>query len=168
MNLLNSSPAVGFEQPYEMLGACHDRVERSLALLLRLAAHLQTQGADSQARDAARDVLRYFDIAAPHHHEDEERHVVPRLRALGEAALAELLLQEHRDMQAAYQRLRPGLLALRDAAELPDTADWPAFATLYRAHIELEETRIYPATRDGLSATQLAAMGEEMAGRRRV
>lgn len=167
MTLLNSSPAVGFDQPYEMLGACHDRVERSLALLLRLADHLGKIGADAQARDAARDVLRYFDIAAPHHHEDEERHVVPRLRALGQAALAERLLQEHRDMHAAYQRLRPGLLALRDAAEVPDTAHWPAFAALYRAHIELEESRIYPVTRDGLSAAQLAAMGDEMAGRRR-
>ena len=32
------APAVGFEQPFEMLLACHDRVRRSLALLGRLVA----------------------------------------------------------------------------------------------------------------------------------
>ena len=66
MKTLNSSPAVGFDQPFEMLEACHERVERSLGLLLRLAEHLVSHGADEQARDAARDVLRYFDLAAPH------------------------------------------------------------------------------------------------------
>lgn len=44
MNLLNSAPAVGFDQPYEMLEACHERVERSLNLLLRLGAHLRARG----------------------------------------------------------------------------------------------------------------------------
>jgi len=166
MNLLNTSPAVGFDQPYEMLAACHERVERSLALLLRLAEHLRANGVDAQARDAARDVLRYFDIAAPHHHEDEERHVVPRLRELGDVALAERLLQEHREMHSAYQRLRPGLLVLCETGLAPETADWPAFAALYRAHIELEESLAYPATRAGLQPPQLDAMGREMAGRR--
>ena len=30
MSLLTSSPAVGFDQPFEMLDACHERLERSL------------------------------------------------------------------------------------------------------------------------------------------
>lgn len=171
MKPLHSAPAVGFEQPYEMLEACHERVLRSLDLLLRLAAHLQTQGTDSQARDAARDILRYFDIAAPHHHEDEERHVLPRLRASGEAAqvaLAARVEAEHRQMGEHYQRIRPGLQALVDAGELPSTADWAGFAALYRAHIELEESLVFPRAAQALSAAELQHMGQEMRGRRQV
>lgn len=170
MNLLNSAPAVGFDQPYEMLEACHERVERSLSLLLRLAEHLRSVGPDEQARDAARDLLRYFDIAAPHHHEDEERHVLPRLRALGQAGLADRIAADHVRMQAAYQAIRPGLLALRETALPPDEAQlasWPAFAALYRAHIELEEGDAYPACRAEATPEALALMGAEMAQRRR-
>lgn len=170
MSLLNNAPAVGFDQPYEMLEACHERVERSLSLLLRLADHLRKLGPDGQARAAAGDVLRYFDIAAPHHHEDEERHVLPRLRALGQTMLAERIAAEHVRMQAAYQAMRPGLLALRDEALLPDEAQlasWPGFAALYRAHIALEEGDAYPASRAQTSPEALATMGAEMAQRRR-
>lgn len=101
---LYAGPAVGFEQPFEMLLACHERVQRSLDLLLRLQAHVARHGADDEARDAARDVLRYFDIAGPHHHQDEEQHVLPRLRAAGQAALAQRLAADHTEMTASGPR----------------------------------------------------------------
>lgn len=167
MSLLHPSPAVGFDQPFDMLEACHERVERSLNLLLRLAEHLGKVGPDGQARAAAGDLLRYFDIAAPQHHEDEERHVLPRLRALGRGELAERIAAEHRLMHERYQAIRPGLLALRDHGLPPDCGAWSAFATLYREHIALEEGDAYPASRQGLSSEQQSAMGDEMAARRR-
>ena len=34
------SPSVGFEAPFEMLSACHERVERRWALLIKLRHHL--------------------------------------------------------------------------------------------------------------------------------
>jgi len=40
MASLLATPAVGFEQPFEMLAACHERVNRMLALLERLREHL--------------------------------------------------------------------------------------------------------------------------------
>jgi hypothetical protein len=49
------APAAGFDEPFAMLGACHERVRRSLALLQRLVEHAAAHGADAQARDAARD-----------------------------------------------------------------------------------------------------------------
>ena len=79
------TPGAGFDEPFEMLGACHDRVRRSLDLLQRLRDYLKTHACDDSARQAARDVLRYFDIAAPLHHEDEELHVFPPLLAGGDA-----------------------------------------------------------------------------------
>ena len=81
------TPAVGFEQPFEMLAACHDRVRRSLTLLQRMIEHIQAKGHDAQSRAAVADVLRYFDLAAPHHL-DEERHVFAVLAAAGDATLA--------------------------------------------------------------------------------
>ena len=51
--LLHAGPAAGFDQPFELLEACHARMERSLALLERLGEHLATQGVDAQAREAA-------------------------------------------------------------------------------------------------------------------
>nr|MBP8204302.1 hemerythrin domain-containing protein [Giesbergeria sp.] len=80
------APAVGFDTPFALLHACHERVQRTLALQHKLVGYLHQYACDEQARQAARDVLRYFDIAAPLHHEDEERHVFPPLLAQGDAA----------------------------------------------------------------------------------
>ena len=104
-----SAPAVGFDTPFEMLEACHERVERSLRLLTRLAEHLDRQGWDDPARRAASDVLRYFDVAAPLHHEDEERHVFPAALAAQDAAITAAvhrLQQDHQDMHRAWQAVR--------------------------------------------------------------
>jgi hypothetical protein len=61
--VIPSTPAASLDQPFELLAGCHDRVRRSLALLQRLVEHVRAHGADAQARSAADDVLRYFDIA---------------------------------------------------------------------------------------------------------
>ena len=166
MNLLHTAPAVGFDQPFEMLSACHERVQRTLGLLQRLAEHLGSAGPDRQARDAASDVLRYFDLAAPAHHEDEERHVLPRLRALGHTELADRLHADHERMHAGWQALRLQLLALRDAGTRPDTQSWPDFVALYGEHIELEEGQAFPLSAQATDAPERARMGAEMAARR--
>jgi hemerythrin-like domain-containing protein len=168
---LHVAPAAGFDQPFELLAACHDRVERSLALLERLAGHLRAHGADEAARSAARDVLRYFDLAAPQHHEDEERHVLPALRSQGQVALAERLQAEHVRMAQAWARVRPGLDELVQGRAEAALADWPAwrdFAVLYRAHAALEDASAFPAARAALDAAAERAMGREMAHRRGV
>lgn len=168
---LHRSPAVGFDEPFEMLSACHERVERMLVLLERLADHLPRHGADVQARDAARDVMRYFDQAAPHHHEDEERHVFPVLRASGradQAALAERLHAEHEQMSPAWAALRRTLQAI-ESGQWTAGASFDAvapFAALYRGHIEAEERQAYPAAAECVREDARRAMGREMATRR--
>ncbi len=168
---LHNSPAVGFDQPFEMLTACHERVQRMLALLQRLAEHLVGHGPDDQAAQAAHDVMRYFDLAGPAHHLDEELHLLPWLAAHGHAELAERLHQEHGHMAAAWADVRAGLLAVV-AGEWPLAGDdstverWAAFAALYREHIEAEESVAYPAAEAAFDEERLAAMGREMAARR--
>lgn len=165
-SLLNS-PAVGFEQPFEMLRACHERVLQRLDLLERLDAHLRQHGADAQAQSAASDLLRYFDLAAPHHHEDEERHVLPRLRAQGQAALADRLEGEHRLMHAGWQALRSTLQPVQNGEMSVLVEGWRDWAAMYRRHIEAEEGEAFPSCLAASSDAEQRAMGEEMAARRR-
>ena len=168
---LHTGPSAGFDQPFALLQACHVRMERSLVLMERLGAHLATHGADTQAREAAADLLRYFDTAAPLHHEDEERHVLPRLREAGHAAMAARLRGEHQVMERAWAALRPDLLAVQAGTLAADTlpaarARWHAYATLYRGHLAAEERYAFPVARTGLPPDEERAMGEDMARRR--
>ena len=168
MKTLFSSPAAGFDEPFAMLYACHERVERSLSLLERLATHVAQHGADVQAQDAARDVMRYFDIAAPQHHEDEQRHVLPALRAQGQGVLADRLVADHLAMSKAWQALRPWLLAVQqgDANVVPP--DLSRFAVSYREHLALEEGSVFAPVQAALDEAAQRAMGREMARRRGV
>lgn len=168
-----SSPAVGFEEPFEMLHACHERVERTLNLLARLRAHVVQHGVDDGARQAARDVLRYFDIAAPLHHQDEELHVFPPLLAEGAdpalQALALRLQDDHTHMAREWAAARAPLLAWSQGLPAPHPGDAEAldrFALRYTDHLAAEDTLAYPAARAALAARTLQAMGQEMAARR--
>jgi len=165
---LHAAPAAGFDAPFEMLAACHERVERSLRLLERLAAHIVAHGADARARDAATDVMRYFDLAAPQHHEDEERHVLPALRAQGQAALADRIAADHAEMVAAWRSLRPWLVAIEQGDVSVETPPLPPFTARYRAHIALEEDSAFRCAQAALDEAAQRAMGREMAQRRGV
>lgn len=172
--VLHAPPAVGFELPFEMLGACHERVERTLRLLERLAQHLQAQGEVGPAQSAARDILRYFDLAAPLHHEDEEKHVFPPLIAGPDpavAALARALQQEHGQLAQAWQALRVDLQQVGQATSPWPLSEsgaqtWQAFADQYRAHLQREDQLVYPVAQALLDAPTCALMGREMAARR--
>ncbi|WP_431260196.1 hemerythrin domain-containing protein [Roseateles chitinivorans] len=172
MNLLHASPAAGFDEPFALMAACHERMERTLDLLERLGAHVATHGCDAQATDAAKDVLRYFTIAAPLHHEDEELHVFPRLREQGNGELADRLLADHREMETRWAAIVPDLTAIRDGSMPGGTLAAArersqTFATLYRRHIDAEDHDAYPAASAATPDPEQRLMGEEMAGRRR-
>ena len=168
------SPAVGFEHPFEMLEACHDRVRRSLALLDRLVEHVGTHGHDAQSRSAAADVLRYFDLAAPLHHEDEERHVFPRLEHCGDAALEAAtasLRIDHARMEALWAGLRVALQAWALPGATHDVGMLPRqhareFGSVYAMHLRVEETLVFPAARARMDAGRLARMSADMQARR--
>jgi len=167
------APAATFEQPFEMLEACHQRVHRMLDLLARLRTHLGGHGTDEQAQQAARDVMRYFDQAAPLHHEDEELHVFPPLLAQGDervAAIVRRLQADHLAMERNWAAARAVLARIAEAqlqALAPeDDAALDAFAGLYGDHIQAEEEIAYPAARAVLDPDTLAQAGGEMARRR--
>ncbi|MEI2677953.1 MAG: hemerythrin domain-containing protein [Burkholderiaceae bacterium] len=170
------SPAVGFEQPFEMLLACHERVRRSLALLGRLVRHVDEHGHDEQSQSAASDVLRYFDLAVPLHHEDEERHVFPILADSGDGGLADTVAALHRDhdrMSALWGGLRSTLEAWSRSGAA-GTADHvfrqhlAEFDLIYAGHLATEEEIVFPAARDRMHGHLLADMSADMERRRSV
>jgi hemerythrin-like domain-containing protein len=169
-----STPAAGFDEPFEMLNACHDRVRRSLDLLRRLSERVAEGRIDEAVRSAARDVLRYFDIAAPHHHEDEERHVFPLvLSATAEPDVhdaIQVLRWEHDEMRRRWAALRVALerLAAGDDSAFGEAEREAAaeYIALYERHADKEERLVFPTAARAATADQLEAIGIEMAQRR--
>lgn len=173
------TPAAGFDQPLELWLACHDRVRRMTGLLERLREHLGTIGADDAARVTATTIRRYFDEAAPRHHEDEEVDLFPLLRRLlpqkdpkrlpeVEAALSRLEA-DHVSLGRVWQVVRPLLQAIeRGEPATLDAETVNAFASGYRGHCEVEDTVIADALRLCLADADLDALGQAMAERRGV
>jgi hemerythrin-like domain-containing protein len=165
------APPAGYEQPFEVLDACHARIQRMLRRLQWLHVHLAALGCDAQARQAAHDLVHYFDAAAPAHHEDEERHVFPPLLAARQCVDAVVRLQrEHLEMAELWPKLR-------EVLQRVDADPWPGFAPadegllehfarLYDWHIAAESELVFPAAARCLDAAARVAMGEEMAHRR--
>jgi len=169
-----SSPAAGFEAPLEMLSACHGRVERQCQTLLRLVPHLAANGPDQAAREAAQNVMRYFDTSARHHHADEERDLFPALlqsappaELAALRALIDALQAQHRELEQAWSALRRTLEGVSQgtAREL-DTAEVGRLVELYRSHIAREEAELLPLAARILPAAQLDGVGRAMRLRR--
>lgn len=169
---LFGAAAPGFEAPLEVLEACHDRIARQCDTLEKLLGHLPAHGADAQARQAARAVLAYFDTAAIHHHDDEERNLFPLLEAAGAPGacdLVEALTLEHDAQALLWRRLRDELqgVAAGSTAAL-DAALTRRFIEMNRAHLEFENARLLPLARRILDAAALERLGRAMAARRKV
>ena len=151
------APGAGFEAPFEMLDACHERVHRMLALLAKLQQHTQAHGWSEPVAQAAVDVFPPL-LAGP----DPALH-----------ALVRRLQQDHRDMEAAWAQAREVLVF----ASQPPPPGWahftPAqtallhhFASLYQRHIADEDGTAYPAAQAVLGAEALQVMSADMMRRR--
>jgi hemerythrin-like domain-containing protein len=163
----------GFDEPFEMLTACHERVGRMLALIDKLRSHMRTHGPDDSVRQAARDVMRYFDIAAPQHHRDEELHVFPALLGLQEAELVVLvarLQQDHIQMDVRWKAVRSLLEEVaqgsRTSFNEADDAIFAGFANLYDLHLQAEESVAFPRASAAMDHDRLDMMSRDMAARR--
>lgn len=159
-----------------MLGACHERVERMLGLLAKLQHRVLVHGWDENVASAARDVMRYFDQAAPLHHEDEERHVFPPLLAGDDAVLRRVvqrLQQDHRDMEAGWIEARDVLASVTQSPppgwshfSASEEATLNGFARLYDRHLHEEDGLVYPAAQTCSSPEALQFMSADMMLRR--
>lgn len=164
--------APGFDQPLDVLEACHRRIARQCDTLEKLLAHHVVHDSDTQARQAARAILDYFDTAAVQHHDDEERNLFPLLEQAGAAGacdLVELLTHEHDELALLWRTLRPALAEI--AAGHSVRVDEPTvrrFIALNRSHLDFENTHVLPLARRTLGAADLQRLGSAMAARRGV
>lgn len=164
--------APGFDAPLDVLEACHARITHQCDTLEKLLVHLPVHGADTQAQQAARAVMRYFDLAAVHHHDDEERNLFPLLEAAnapGACDLVETLTLEHDEQAQLWRGLRGQLAAIEagQSVEL-DRARVNRFVESNRAHVAFENAHVLPLARTVLDAAALERLGRAMAARRGV
>jgi pyridoxamine 5'-phosphate oxidase len=174
MTELLPDTAPDFDQPVAVLKHCHGRIRKQLATLEKLLAHLPEHGADQQARQAAAAVLRYFEKAAHLHHEDEEQDLIPMLRAVAQGedaatlqALAPVILQDHKDMDAMWQDLHEQLTAIVDGSGTQlSSSTVQRFSQRYLNHMEREESTMAPMALRLFSPQQMAQLGQAMQRRR--
>jgi len=163
--------APDFDHPIEMLAACHERIQDQIDTLDRLLVHLAAHGCDEQATRAAANVMRYFDTAGEHHHEDEEVDLFPLLEAQspGAASLTQRLRADHANMRVRWHTLRVQLSAIAEGTSKQlDPTLVEAFECLYRDHIALEESELFPLAERVLDNPAAEMLGAHMARRRGV
>jgi hemerythrin-like domain-containing protein len=168
-------PVPSFDQPLEMLEACHERIQAQLGTLEHLGPHLERNGCDAEAKSGAHAVLRYFDTAGAFHHQDEDQDLFPVLRVKATAlerqdvaAAIEELQQEHEAMDAQWKLLRERLQAVAAGEPRIAAEDIARFVWLYRRHMDREATAVLPFARHALDASERATLGKRMAARRNV
>jgi hemerythrin-like domain-containing protein len=167
-----------FTDPIGMLGDCHQRIVRFLHVLVALATRQKGAVLSEEQRALLTTSLRYFREAAPKHTADEEESLFPRLRQLANPAIDALLdqvdsleqdhacaEQSHLEVDRLGERwLSNGQLSPAEAAQFETLVT--QLEALYRHHIGVEDTQVFPAAARVLPAKDRQAIGEEMARRR--
>ncbi len=167
-----------FTDPIGMLGDCHRRIERFLNALVAIAAQEKGGPLTEPHRTALATSLRYFREAGPKHTADEEESLFPRLRRIDLArtrailARIDCLEQDHECAGRAHDEvdrlgqlwLTKGQLSPTEASQLSTLLD--QLAKLYRNHIAVEDTEIFPFAASVLPLSDREAVGAEMAARR--
>ncbi len=170
----------GFDTPLGLLSDCHRRIERFLSALVAVADARRGAELTPEDRSVLTAALHYFKTAAPRHSADEEESLFPRLRSSQDpqarAAVARLdmleadhrVAEDHHDAVDVLARrwMRRGTLRAGDARSLREHL--VALERLYRQHIAVEDRELFPAAARLLSASELEAVGREMAARRDV
>jgi hemerythrin-like domain-containing protein len=147
-------PPVPALPSFESLDQTHRQVMQTLGQLSQLIEHLDANGVDDRGRLLAKEICLFFDGTARVHHAAEEQMVFPSLLASDDADLVQhvrRLQQDHGWLEEDWLELSPQLQAVAEGYSWYDLdalrAAIPVFTELYRDHIALEETVVYPASR---------------------
>lgn len=156
----------------ELLLACHERIRRFIAMAVRIGQ--ATDAPESDLREAAGAVRRYFAEALPLHVLDEHDGIEPRLRGR-DPRLDQALDRMH----AEHAEHAPGLATLvsicGDIELAPHRHPELRLQLLtvaqdlehqFEHHLEHEERLVIPALRRWLSAEERAQMVVELRARR--
>lgn len=157
---------------------CHRRIEMFLATLKAVGE--AGDELTSQSRTALEKSLKYFREAAPKHTADEEESLFPRLRQNAAPEITQMFVEMDR-LERDHKRadsLHAEVDALGKswlAAGSLHSDERDRFRTavgelegIYREHIALEDTVLFPAAARTLSLEEQRHVGLEMAARRGV
>ncbi len=135
-----------------LLIGCHDRI-RHFTGMVRKLAHAEGEP-EAQIASAAEAALRYFSLSLPLHEADEEESMRPRLLATRDvqvAAALDAMTHQHQAIDDLLERMMPLLTLLANhPAKLPEThaelcSLSKALDEVFRGHLDLEETVLFPA-----------------------
>lgn len=169
---IGAKPDAGFEDPIGMLKDCHRRIEQFLGTLCLVAERARGRALTDEESAAVQTAVTYFRGGGQRHNADEEESLFPRLRASGNAGDVNELEQDHRDAEELHARVeelyadwvaQAGLEAEKQE-ELAAAAE--GLKRLYAAHIEREETVVFPRAARALDPEAIAKMGVEFRARR--
>ncbi|MBL8331244.1 MAG: hemerythrin domain-containing protein [Rubrivivax sp.] len=164
----------GFTRPslpaIDALDGEHRQVMDALGDLARLIALLDSEGVTDKSRKLARHICTFFTQHAREHHAAEERLIFPGLLKSSDETLVQHVIrlqQDHGWLEEDWLELEPQLEAAANGFSWYDLdtlrAALPVFEQLYRDHIALEESLIYPEARRRQAVEDAAAEGRAQA-----
>lgn len=170
--MLNLEPQkfVTWDEPIEMLYACHGKVKNFCRQLQLLPDYLDKNGVNQAVKNDVQQILNYFNQSAPLHHDDEEKDFFPALiKQRPEAQTdVDLLEAQHIALHRNWDELSAQLVALLNGEiQQIDRALIQRFVAGYDQHIAIEEP-LFELGREHLSQEELNSIGQIMADRRRV
>lgn len=167
---MNDPSPAGDRTPIDDFSQCHAGILNHLQALSTLPALLEPA---ARARQIAGDTARFFREAVFEHHAEEERELFPAVLASASEgserqrvqALVQALTAGHRQIEAQWRRLEPGLEAVANGKDaVLDAAAVEALVASYERHARHEEEQFLPLARDilGRNSNHMAALGMSM------
>ncbi|EEX50390.1 hemerythrin domain-containing protein [Pasteurella dagmatis] len=168
--MINLSPqdVVTWDEPIEMLYACHSKVKRFCHQLSILPNYLAEHGVNQAVKNDVKQIITYFNQSAPLHHQDEEDDFFPALLAKAPQVRSEIekLEAQHILLHQNWDNLSRQLEELVQEKRTHIDAELiRQFIAGYDAHIAIEEP-LFELGKQYLSPEQLNAMGKIMFARR--
>jgi pyridoxamine 5'-phosphate oxidase len=160
--------------PLAMFAACHQHIRKQCGNLETLAQDLSRFHVDNTARNRAAMIVRFFDIDACEHHEDEDMVFFPRLLALDIDAsakaelgpLLDILSKDHNTLRDVWRSLRQSLLGIVDGKSASTNIDVTTFIALHQHHMHNEDSSVLPFARRHFDDDALVELRSAILARR--
>ena len=168
MQILEPQQFATWNEPVDMLYACHSKVKRFCKQLQILPDYVEKNGINQAVQNDVQIILNYFNIAAKLHHQDEEDDFFPALLKYAPQAQADVneLERQHEILHSNWDRLAQQLKDLlaknRENIDRTLIAD---FVAGYDKHIALEEP-LFELGKEFVPQAELTELGKIMFARR--
>ena len=159
-----------WNEPIEMLYACHSKVKRFCRQLTILPDYLAKHGCNQAVKNDVQQILNYFNQSAPLHHDDEEKDFFPLLVKYVPEAQKDIdeLERQHVTLHDNWAKLSEQLKSLLDGER--NNVEIVLINNVvpgYDKHIDLGEP-LFELGKQHLSEAEICEIDEIMSTRRQV